>query len=88
MKRKAGRGRTAWPAASRARAPARPAVAGSAPVPSAGGSRRTGPTPLGARFYIRVTVQKRRKPGIFTFYQVYEMLPSPSEKKAVIIFLL
>ena len=41
---------TAWPAARRARAPARPAAARPAPVPSAGGSRRTGPAPLGASF--------------------------------------
>ena len=35
---------------------------------------------------MEVTVQKRRKPGIFTFQLVYEVLPSPSDKKAVIIF--
>ena len=36
--------------ARRARAPARPVAAGPAPVPSASGSRRTGPASLGASF--------------------------------------
>ena len=36
--------------ARRARAPARPAAAGPTPVPSAGGSRRTGLAPVGASF--------------------------------------
>ena len=56
MKRKAGRGHglargpQCHGLAHRARAPARPAAAGPAPVPSASGSRRTGPAPLGGSF--------------------------------------
>ena len=45
MKRKAGRGH-----GLARRAPVRPVAAGLAPVPSTGGSRRTGPAPLGTSF--------------------------------------
>ena len=43
---------------ARARAPARPAAAGPAPVPSAGGSRRTGLAPLCASYFIYALLSK------------------------------
>ena len=71
----------------RARAPARPAAAGPAPVPSAGGSRRTGPAPLGVSFIYALLSKNAVNRGFLRFNNS-EVLPSPSDKKAVINFLL
>jgi len=58
---------TVWPAARRARAPARLAAAGLAPVPSAGGSRRTGPAPLGASFIYALLSKNGVNRGFYVF---------------------
>ena len=50
-----------------ARAPARPAAAGPAPVPSAGGSRRTGPAPLGATFIYALLSKNAVNGGFLRF---------------------
>jgi len=67
MKRKAARGPQGHGLARRARAPARPAAAGPAPVPSAGDSRRTGPAPLGASFIYALLSKNAVTGDFFSF---------------------
>ena len=61
------RGRQGHGLARRSRAPAQPAAAGPAPGPSAGGSRRTGPAPLGTSFVYALLSKNTVNRGFLRF---------------------